>query len=281
MEIGKISLAVGGLALLLALAALAMPAKNANAIQESTLDKVLAEGKLRVCYVPYTTSVIKDPVTGKLSGEFVEDIEYIAKGINVEPVYVESDWGTFAADLQSRKCDLSIAATYRTIERASSVAFSRPIVYFGNGAIVKAGDIRFKRLEDFNKKGLKIAVIQGEASQEFAEKNFPKAEIVPIPSKDLTAHFLEVSAGRADVALMESTATKKYAREHPEVVDLFANRPYALTAAGWAMRKDDVELLNFVNTAIDFLETSGKLDEFAEKYNSTSLRQATPALVGG
>ena len=77
--------------------------------------------------------------------------------------------------------------------------------------------------------------------------------------------FTEVSTGRADAALGDAYATNRYAAEHPEVVDLLAECPYNLTPAAWAVRHEDIDLLNFVNTAIEFCETTGKLEEFEKK----------------
>jgi ABC-type amino acid transport substrate-binding protein len=236
--------------------------------KESVLDKVINNGELDVCYVTYPPTIIKDPQTHKLSGHLVDTIELIAKELGIEINYHESTWTTFIVGLQSGKCDLSIVPTFKTINRAKSVAFTRTLFYFGNSAIARNGDTRFKILDDLKQKGIKIAVTQGEAGHEYAKSNLPNAELIVHSNVDQAEAFSEVSVGRADIALGDAWTTKLYADEHQEVVDLFADKPYNLMPVGWAVRKDDTEWLQFIDTAIETLESSGKLEEFEKKYDA-------------
>lgn len=252
-------------ALVLASAALAAPT---DGLAQSTMESIRKNGVLKVGYVPYPPTVIKDSRTGKITGHFVDAVEFMASIMKVKVEYVEATWGTFVAGLQSGQFDLSIAATYRTIPRAMAVHFTRPIIYIGNGAIVKKGDTRFKTLEDFNAKGLKIAVAQGEASHEYAKAHFPNAQLIVLSTANLQQPLVEVSAGRADVGLADAWSTRRYAQSQSEVVDLFKEKPYDLTPIGWAVRQGDIDFLQFVNTALDYMDTTGRLIQWESKYES-------------
>jgi len=236
--------------------------------KQSTFEKVKKTGILKVGYIVYPPTVQRDPNTGVLSGHYVDAVEEIAKQMNLRIEYHEAEWGTFIAGLKSGKFDLSIAATYRTIPRAQEVAFTRPLMYIGNSVIVKANEKRFNSIEDFNQEGLTIAVTQGEQGHEYAKMYLSKAKLTVLSTADQSLAFTEVSTGRADAALGDSWACEQYATKHPEVKDLLADNPYNLTPVGWAVRYDDLVWLEFINTALDALDSTGKLRDFETKHGA-------------
>ena len=248
------------------------PGGNSSRPAGGTLQKLYKEGVLRVGYVVYPPTIIKDPETGELSGYFIDAVRFIAEVSNVRLEFVETTWATFMDGLQSDQFDLSIGATYRTIPRAMEVAFTKPIIYIGNGAIVRNDDGRFTTIEDFDREGIRIAVAQGEASHEYARTHLEKAELIVLSTADLSEPLTEVIAGRADVGLADSWTTFQFARKYPEVgTNLFADRPYNIMPVGWAVRQNDQEFLNFLNTSIDYLESTGKMREWEKKYNARQL----------
>lgn len=234
-----------------------------------TLEKIIKTKTIRVGYVNFPPIVFKDVKTGEVKGHFVLSIEEIAKQMGVKCQYEEATWSTFAAGLQNKQFDISIAPTFGTIPRALQVTFSRPLMYVGNSAIVRKGETRFHSLGDIDKKEIIVAVTQGEAGHEYAQTNIKNAKIVVMSQSDQTLAFSQVLAGRADIALGDAYVTAKFAAEHPdEAVDLFAQNPYNLTAVCWAVRPDDVEFLNFINNAIEVLESTGKLLEYERQYDA-------------
>jgi polar amino acid transport system substrate-binding protein len=238
----------------------------AHAAEAGTLDKILKEKVFNIGYIPSPPGAIKDPKTGELSGFYIDSIRYVAEIMNVKPVFHETKWATFAAGLQSGQFDLSVAATFATIPRAMAVDFTKPIHYLGYSAVVKKGDPRFKTLADIDKPGIKVAVVQGAAGHEYAKQNFKNAQLVVLATGDLTAPFVEVTAGRVDVGIEDAWATRRYSAKHPEVTDLFAENPYNVLPIAWAVRKGDQDMLNFMNTVVDYLLINGKMQGFAAKY---------------
>lgn len=250
--------------------------------QADSLEKIMKEKTFNIGYIPVPPAVIKDPKTGELSGYFVDSIKLICEQMGVKPNFVEASWSTFIAGLQAGQFDLSIATTFATIPRAMAVDFTRPIQYNAYSAIVRKGDTRFKTLADIDQPGIKIALVQGAAGHEYAKQNFKNAQLITLSTPDLTAPFVEVSAKRADVGIEDSWSTRRYAAAHPEVVDLFAERPYNVLPIAWAVRKGEPELLGFINTAIEYLRVNGRLEQFAAKYGTSGffvVRQQYQPLV--
>jgi ABC-type amino acid transport substrate-binding protein len=262
-------------ALLLALPIFAAATDGAAA---QVMDRILREKKIKVGYIPSPPGTIKDPASGDITGYYVEGLRYIFKTINVEPEFIETTWANFAAGLQSGQFDLSMAGTFATIQRAAAVEFTRPIHYLGYSAVVRKGDTRFKELADFNKEGVKIAVLQGGAGLEFARENWPKATLVTLATGNLTAPFIEVAAGRADMGTEDAFQARRFAAQQPGVDVLFSEQPYNVLPICWSVKRGNGDLLNFMNVAIDFMLGTGRWERIAEKYGSTGRFMAVPTL---
>jgi len=240
-----------------------------SAAHAQVMDRILSEKKIKIGFIPSPPGTIKDPKSGQLSGFYVDSVRLVFKQVNVEPEFVETVWASFVAGLQSGQFDLSMAGTFATVPRAAAVEFTKPISYLGYSAIIKKGDTRFKDLADLNRDDIKIAVIQGGASIDYAKENFPKAQLVTLATGNLLAPFVEVSTGRADIGIEDAWQARRYAREHPEVTDLFDGRPYNVLPIAWSVKRGNDDLLKFMNTAIDWLMINGRFQKIAAGYGET------------
>jgi len=273
--LGRRLSALAGLAFIAGVS-LAMSQAVANA---QVMDRILKDRKIKIGYIPSPPGTIKDSSSGEVTGYYADGVRYIFKTINVEVEFVETTWANFAAGLQSGQFDLSIAGTFATINRAAAVEFTKPINYLGYSAIVKKGETRFSTLSDFNKEGIKIAVVQGGAGQEYVKENFPKATIVALATGNLTAPFVEVSAGRADIGIEDAWQAHRYASQQPGVTDLFHSQPYNLLPLAWSVRRGNDDLLRFMNTAIDYMLLTWRWEKMTEKYGATGRFYNRPELV--
>lgn len=236
-----------------------------------SLARIKNDKKIRVGYISYSDITSRDNQTGQIKG-FLVDVLYETLADlqiprdNIE--FVETDWQNFGLGLETGKYDLSIAGTFNTPVRAKVVDFSRPILYLGNGAVVKKDDDRFHRIEDFNRADITIAVVQGEQGYEYAKKNLTKAKLVSLSGSDLSLAPLQVKLGKADAALSDQYILRKYVLSNPEVKDALADNPYDVLPICWSVRKNsnDANLLNYVNAQLDKIESSGKLSEIMRKY---------------
>jgi polar amino acid transport system substrate-binding protein len=234
-----------------------VPAR-AQAVQE-----IVSRGELKIGYIPAPPGTIKDPISNELSGFYVEGIREIARQMGVKPVFVETTWGNFVAGLQSGQFDMAIAGTFATVQRSMSVTFTKPIFYLGYGALVRANDDRYKSLADVNSPGTRIAVVQGGAAEDYARRNFPQAQVITLATGNLTAGFVEVAAGRADVSVEDGVTMDAFVARQPGVKNIYSEKPYNFTPIAWSVRKGNMDLVSVLNTGIDVLQTSGRWDEIA------------------
>jgi len=249
-----------GLALVL-VGALAQPAA-ARSIQEVVESKTLNIG-----VIPYAPDIIKDPATGEYKGVFVDAIKWVCERIEVQCKFKEFTWGTFVAGLQARQIDLSIATTYATVPRAVAVNFSRPIYFLGYKAVAQQADAeRFQAVEDLNSPGVTISVCQGCGQHEWLQKVAPQAELRVVKTEE--AAMLEVVTGKADVGVGASAAVNYALANQPNLTPVLGGRIYSTNQVAWAMHKEDIDLLNFVNVAIGQLIATGTLVELAKQYEA-------------
>lgn len=243
---------------------------------KNTFESIKDSKILRVGYIVFPPIVTKDVNSGELGGHFISTIKEIARQAEWHVEFVETDWTGFSAGLNSKRFDISIAPTFTTIPRLKSVAFTDPLLYAGNSAIVRANDARFSRVSDFNSKNITIAVTQGEAGHEYALSNLPNAKLIVHPGSDQLLTFQDVLTGRADVALGDAYVTAKFASNHEgKVKDLFSDNPYNLTPVSWAIRYGDEDLLSFLNNSISLLSIQGKLRQYEKESGANWLHAKT------
>jgi ABC-type amino acid transport substrate-binding protein len=256
------SVAFGLIALTVLMGVVALTPEEARA---KSFDEIVSSGSLTVAVIPYGADVIKDPKTGEFSGVFIDAITYICQEINVKPVFKEFTWSTFVAGLQAGQVDLSAAATFATIKRALAVSFTRPIYFLGIEGVAKKGDTRFGKLESLNRNDITIAVTQGTGEHRWVMANAPKAKVRALAASDTSQPLLEVVAGHADVGISDSDAVNKTLAKQAAIQKVLGGQTYNPFPVAWAVRKQDTELLQFLNIALGELIASGKLKEFALK----------------
>jgi len=223
--------------------------------QEGTLEKVRRTNIIKAATVVFPPTTIKDAATGKLSGHMIESMDLIAGRIGAKVEWEEVTFGTATAALQSGRCDVVVAPLFANIERAEVVAFtSPPLFYLGLSALVKNGSgyEGVQNVFKFDKPDLTVAVAIGEAGDVFVKAKFHQAKVtrIDVPANELSRFMLEVSTGRADVAIADSEQIAKFAAEHEGVVDLFHDHQFDLNPAAWAVRYGDSDWLHFLETSL-------------------------------
>jgi polar amino acid transport system substrate-binding protein len=258
---------VAALIAILGLLLASRPAALSPSPTVSALIQIVENKTLRVGYELYPPYTIKDPSTGKLTGFSVDLADYIAREAGWKVEWIQTSPGTKIPDLQAGKFDVMTEPIFRTIPRATQVCFSRPYAYFGDAAgIVKRGDARFNVIEDLNKKGVTIAVRQGYTDQTFAADNLPNASIRALNVDDVSQLFVEVVAGKADVALADLEQVKAFAAAHVgEVEARFVDPAPSYIPAGLMLRQGDFTFYNFLNVSLEYMEANGDISRLNHK----------------
>ena len=186
--------------------------------------------------------------------------------VKVKCVFKEFAWATFIAGLQSRQIDLSIASTYSKMTRALVVNFARPIYMMGYKTAAKKGDTRFKTPEDLNKPNITIGVTLGTSEMEWVRKRAPKAKLRVVKTEEAT--MLQIVTGKVDVSIGDSGAANRALATQSGIEATLGSRVYSKNMVAWAVNKQDLDILLFINTAVNQLIANGKLLELAKKYKA-------------
>ena len=186
--------------------------------------------------------------------------------VKVKCVFKEFAWATFIAGLQSRQIDLSIASTYSKMTRALVVNFARPIYMMGYKTAAKKGDTRFKTPEDLNNPNITIGVTLGTSEMEWVRKRAPKAKLRVVKTEEAT--MLQIVTGKVDVSIGDSGAANRALATQSGIEATLGSRVYSKNMVAWAVNKQDLDILLFINTAGNQLIANGKLLELAKKYKA-------------
>ena len=268
----QVALMLSALAIVIACVSLFLRPSSGSQRSESALARIRGTSEIRAGWAPYAPYCSLAPESGEPEGFYIDLMAEAAKEADLKVVWVETTWGNMIADLKIGKFDVMAAPVFQTIPRAKEVAFTRTIDYFGLSAVSRASDSRFRDLEDLAQDGLKVAVTQGEVGHEFALRHLPKAELVVHNTGDISLALVDVIQGRADIGICDAWTAKQFVAEHSNAVtDVFEDRPFNNVGAGWFVHPDEAELLQFLSTSIDWLESTGFVDKASKEYELPSM----------
>jgi ABC-type amino acid transport substrate-binding protein len=238
--------------------------------RESVIDKIQREGVLRVCVAIATPWMMKDPASDEFIGFDVDMIKELASIMEVryELVAVPA-FGQLIASLQAGRCDVIMTALTRTTRRAMAVAFTEPYFVLGTGWVVSKDRDDLNTLADLNQPSVRIAVEQGALSEAQTRKHMPNSTVRSLPGGGDALRLAEVQSGRADAAAVDSIKVPIYASQFdwakfiPE--DVFDN-PVDPSGIAYAARREDLDLINFLNVFIYNLEANGTIPALKAKW---------------
>jgi len=244
--------------------------QNLQTAKQTTYDKIIKNGKIRVGYISYPPSFIKDPNTGKYSGIFYDVLQEIGKKLGVEIDYKEEvSWGTMIEAIRSGRVDLIATGVWPTTERGKYVDFANPLYYSTVRAYARADDNRFDgNLSRINNSDIKISSIDGEMTSMIAQIDYPKAKQVSLPQlSDVSQVLLDVATGKADVTFVEPAIALEYMSKNPGQIKEVENvKPVRVFPTAMIVGKGEVEFLSTLNIAIEELVNNGFVNRTIEKY---------------
>ena len=164
----------------------------------STLERVRAQGIVRVGYANEAPYAFRDTATGRVTGEAPEIARVVFERMGIpEFEGVLTEFGSLIPGLQAGRFDLIAAGMYITPERCGQVAFSEPTYAVGEGFIVPEGNpLDLHGYEDVrDHPTATLGVVAGAIERGYARASgIPDARIVTFP--DALAALAGVRAGR-------------------------------------------------------------------------------------
>ena len=198
---------------------------------------------------------------GKLKGFDVEIGEALAEKMGMKPVAVTNPWETLIQGLQAKKYDAIIGSMTITEERLKSVNFTNP--YYRSGAQIFVAENNQDISGPVDLKGKKIGVVKASTFKELALQNTDKANIVEYDS-DITA-LMDLPTGRLDAVITDQMVGLPIIKEGViKIKDV--GKTMTQDDQGIAVRKEDKELLEKLNKALDEIVQDGTYEEISKKW---------------
>lgn len=243
---------------------------STNASKSTAYDRVLDTKTLRVGYISYPPSFIKDANSGEYSGILHDVLQEMAKRMELKVQYIEETaWGTMIEAVNSDRVDLVCTGIWPNATRGKFVDFTEPVYFSPIKAYVKSGNSAFDgQLSAINSKGVKIATIDGEMTSIIARADFPEAAVLAFPqATDIAQMLLEVSTGKAQVTFVEPAVANEFAEKNPGMIEEVKDVPPVRVFPNVMMiAKGDTRLLSMLNIAMAEIANTGVMDRIVSSY---------------
>lgn len=205
--------------------------------------------------------------SGEIAGFDVELAKEVAKKIGVEVKFQSIDWSMKETELNSGNIDFIWNGYTITDERKEKVAFTKP--YLENRqVIITLADSSIKTKSDLN--GKSVAAQNGSSAVEAVEKEadlvktFKDGKLVTFETNNDA--LMDLEAGRVDAVVGDEILIRYYTNQRGESKYKVLDEDFGDEEYGVGIRKDDKELLDAVQKALDEMKEDGTSKKISEKW---------------
>lgn len=254
-------------------------ASSASASSTLTLDEIKKKGQLVVATeAAYEPFEYLDDDGETIIGYNADLFNQICDDLGVKLVYQDLPFQGILAGLDAHKYDVVGATLGITAERAKSYTMTEPIEKGTTVLIKRKGDNNFTSLDDVNGT---IVGTQTSCYNETDMKNFNK-ELKSKGGKgysDLktydhfTEAYSELTNKQIDLVAQNYASAASLVKKYPDQFEIVTNsdgKPAYVTNTdvwlGWAVRKSDSELADYINSEIEKFKENGFLKKEQEKW---------------
>jgi polar amino acid transport system substrate-binding protein len=240
------------------------------AAQAVTLAQIKASGELRIgceaAYVPFTYRQ-----DGKIVGYDVELAELFCKALGVKANFIDTAWAGVIPSLYAKKFDVIMSSMSYTKERLERVAFTIPYAEASQALLVRASDVdKIKAPVDLN--GRVLAVKLGSPGQVLQERMAASLKAAGGAGfkelrtfDDHPSAYVALAQNRVDGVLNTVPTLAMVLKDAPGKYAIVKGMG-ADNWAGIAARKEDPEIVAFLNEELKKLKASGAIYALQEKW---------------
>ena len=195
----------------------------------------------------------------KIVGIDAEVAALIAEKLGMELEIADIEFDSIVPGVQQGKYDMGMAGMTVNDERLEQVNFTTSYAKGVQVVIVKE-DSDIKTIDDLT--GKKIGAQQGTTGAIYAAEDYGEENVTTYASGNLAVEGLKT--GKVDCVIIDNEPAKAYVRENEGLKILeteYANEDYAI-----AIAKDNTELMEKVNSALEELIENGELQKIVDKY---------------
>jgi polar amino acid transport system substrate-binding protein len=227
--------------------------------EESAIEQIMKRGVLRVGMSTFVPWAMQDK-NGNLVGFEIDVARRLAKDMGVEVEFIPTKWSGIIPALLTGKFDVVIGGMGIRPDRNLKVNFSIPYDYSGQ-AIMAHKELAkgFDELSDFDKPEVSIAARIGTTAAAAAKKHMPKATLKLFDDESQAVQ--ELLNGRVHAMVASAPLPAEKVVKNPDKLFLPVEGTFTKEPNGFAIRKSDVDTLNYFDNWIRFVESEGWLQE--------------------
>ncbi len=227
--------------------------------QESTVERVLQRGVLRIGMSTFVPWAMKDK-TGKLIGFEIDVATRLAQDMGVKAEFIPTKWAGIIPALMTGKFDVIIGGMGILPQRNLKVNFSIPYDHTGMSMVAHKELAKgFSGIDAFNRTEITLAARLGSTAVTAAQKHMPNAKLRMFD--DEAQAYQELINGRVHAVVGSAPTPAFYALKYPDRLFLPLSDTFTKEPIGFAVRKGDFDTLNFFNNWITFVAAEGWLKE--------------------
>lgn len=242
----------------------------------SDYEEIKGKGKMVIGMTLFAPMNYYDD-NNELIGFDTELAKAVCEKLELEPEFVEINWDSKEIELNSKNIDCIWNGMCITEDRKTTMSVSNPYLNNTQAMVMKAENVE-KFVKDPS--GANVVAEQGSTGEGKIDGSIADDESVVVSAKEFFANstytavdsmakaLMEVAAGTADIALVDSVCAYGMVGEGTDYPDLVVNvdNEFGAQQYGIAFRKGS-DMTQKVNDAIAELVADGTVAEIAQKYN--------------
>ena len=256
--------------------------------KDSTLEGIIKRGELRigleVGYMPFEMIDKRSGLRQKgirhggfrrkgrqlsLIGFDIDIGIEMAKALGVKPLFIDTLWPSIIPALKLGRFDIIFGGMSVTEARKTQVDFAKPFMTVGQTVLLNAKHKgKVKSYKDLNDSKFIVVSKPGTTGEEAVQRLIPRATYETEDTE--IAGAMRVLKGTADAFVYDFPFNAVFAAMHPSDQLVFLSKPFTKEPIAWAIRKNDLDFMKFLNDFLTQLKADGRFDKIYNKWFNSS-----------
>lgn len=241
---------------------------EAATTQTSQLETILQRGTIKVGFDTFKPWAMKDK-NGDYIGFEIDVAKKLAEDMGVKVEFVPTKWSGIIPALLTGKFDIIIGGMSITPKRNLKVNFSLPYEFSGMSIVANSKRASGRTtLKEFDTPDTTIAVRLGTTAAEAAKNFLPNAKKLFFDEESQTIQ--ELLNNRVDALVASNPLPMNLAKEYADTLYLPLSDDFSREPISFAVRKGDLDYLNWLNNWVRVTMSKGWLQNRYEYWFYTS-----------
>lgn len=248
--------------------AAAMPA------EARTLDEIISDGSIRIGVNPNFPPMSSYGKTNQLEGFDIDIGNVIAAELGVEAEFVTTEAAQRVPFLISKRIDIALGAMTRTPERAKVISYTVPLHSEAMG-VITTSKIDISSWQELNREDVTLVNMRGNLSVDMLKDKLPKPKVLLVDGNADTIRA--IAQGRADALVENVDFFINFTKLYRNIEWRVLRDPIFIAYCGIGVGKGNRELRDYLNVLLYDLHSSGRIDEFWQKWYGAPMAAPVPA----